>query len=1020
MGKAYLYSDFVAANGDTTNLADKTAEYNEVMRSPARITQFLVYKSNSDFVPGQDIDMVSLTFNVAPELTVKCLSDDLNIQVEEEAFGFLMRYNFLIPDYLSYNISFDIMLNGTTKTFDEILNLSTTSPITFTVSTISSTIKRVTITKIVTGGGIVATVKDETPETKTITVIRNNGVGVMLKNKDLTAKVSGNKYIITVPADYFEQGGVSIDIYAYYNASNYEPYLISVEGAIYGEGSEGKNIHCFITSITSQNCTVTFGVQPRASANNSDEGEITTDSIGESTWNDLSVVYGAYWEQNADTFVSRLTLYNNQSTGALEFPFYRDSDYRFFFADETTLETVYPSYVYIRTIDNGNELKTTNTERADNRYTKYNLTADDDGAVVWSNSPWSEAFHGKYLRMCFSGFPDGCIPVLLGAQAYYDKDNVHPDADSDELTGMYFDGNSIISVDITLDSDVMGQSLPYSSFSIVVNDERDMFNPMVRNNTSSTFVKYQDFDFYTLSRNADVEPETFYITKIGRAKLNDIQHSNTTATLSFIGLMEYYDNIFLSELELYWSNHFYLLNLKEYLELLFGSDIDPETLTRFENEAIITPFKEESKAEILRIIAEYYCGYVYENDNGKLAVMINGNNQFYMDKDSSGNSIPYEILLDLQRNNPDYTQTREVPDTYSIVCHKYQSSEDEIEITDKNGGHILIEIYQKNIGQSDFEYIGSEAAYGGNDENVYISNDSEWYQNFLQNENADYLKFRLRFDNSYDLSTIRVSSLFGESYFTHFDVYYGGASAYTSLRNVYDFANYSIKSNDSSNGLFTYCENYIDIQLRKGAVLKSVADINENDEPLTTNEDLVYGLVFFMLACTYSTYGKTVEDAQFSSIYADNISSVFSEPDITVDNPLLTKQSDVALFYRYYKNWYNNYIYEISTTDWLGNGALTISNKTLCGFTLRTTGTKTYNNYYAGVIQKKSIEYDGGYTEDLTLVSYPQKYYQQEMIINGVETDIDNPVKDNEYIYEEVALKMNSGFKFNMSENINV
>ena len=50
MGKAYNYNAFRAANGNTAGLADCTSEYNEVMRSPERETQFLIVKSNSNFV----------------------------------------------------------------------------------------------------------------------------------------------------------------------------------------------------------------------------------------------------------------------------------------------------------------------------------------------------------------------------------------------------------------------------------------------------------------------------------------------------------------------------------------------------------------------------------------------------------------------------------------------------------------------------------------------------------------------------------------------------------------------------------------------------------------------------------------------------------------------------------------------------------------------------------------------------------------------------------------------------------
>ena len=179
-------------------------------------------------------------------------------------------------------------------------------------------------------------------------------------------------------------------------------------------------------------------------------------------------------------------------------------------------------------------------------------------------------------------------------------------------------------------------------------------------------------------------------------------------------------------------------------------------------------------------------------------------------------------------------------------------------------------------------------------------------------------------------------------------------------------------------------------------------------------------MIFFIVLALNSISACPVEDSVLTLLFGDDISDLSYQPDVSVDNPLLTNRSDVVVYYNYYRNWYDNYIYEIVANDWLGNGAMSVTDKTLCGFTLREGRQKTYENYYTGIITKKSIEYDGGYSEDLTLISYPQKYYQQEMIAGGDYIEITSPIENGTYLYENIALTADDGFKFRMKNNINL
>lgn len=1119
MGKAYLYEAFKSAGGNTSGLADKTKEYNEVMRSPARETQFLIMKGNSDYVIPDLETNVRISIVVASENVSVTANKSYSKTVSTSQLGYVHTFDvpkgseteseFTISTadettqitsitVLAVTTDFYLVTGTATQKVIKIIKKPPTSDTLFFAATETveddtvyynvsiSAIQSVTVTSVqgysstqtTHDGKIITTFSvpesaaasatfdltlsssslfiDEITATGTNTITDiTNGKRIVFTNisRDVTADVvvkyntsytlqftfndypdgiaftaspytpvsttsTSKTYTITrkFMSDNAENG-IVFTIYEEDN-SNY-PVLTDVSGNY--SGKTDVNINTKVLTFTlkdiSANTTIAISLT-----------DMYYDPTGR-TWNKLDIATGNGWVETDEYPIfgtllqSRYIVRPGFYTYPIELPFYEGADYKFMFTVPDSgsfvgLTSVYPDKIRVKFTDE--RLSPTSPETSGSGYVEYPLIKDEtNGAVVWENSNISDQ-NVNYVRLCFSGFTGNVKPLVMQAEAYYDVDNPHPDSSYDDLTGIYFDGEDIIGVDITAEVNKFSRDLPYSSYSVVLNDEYDRFNPLGRNNLQRYFVKYQDFDFYTMSRNAD--NDIWYITKIGRAKLNDIKYSNMTATLSFIGLVEYYDQITLSDTELYFTNHFDAVKVSDYLRALFSNDIDSETLANFENETIITPFTTESKAEILRIIAERFCGYIHETEDGKLAIKRLGTDKFF--RENPVQTTPYKLSLDLQTNNPNYQQEHEIPSDYNVNLYTYSPDDNVTLLTDLQNPHIMIDVYaseDENAGISfdKYQFYGSAPYSSNSGDTPVIDNKNIWVQQLLDNDNVKWVKLRFKFDNSYAISTFAIENYFGQSYFDHYGIPYSDT---ISLYNLWQFGNDMFRNaSGTATGGVTFCENYIDVCAKKSGNTRRPDNYNQYIVVGTeTTEDLTIRLVFTAAVMLYQITARAVTSDTVTYISQAAGAGTSADSSYSIDNPLLTKVNDLTLFYRYYSNIYNNYRYTIDVTDWIGNAALSITDKTLVGFPLRANGNKSFENYYTGEIVKKQISYDGSYSEDLTLVTYPQKYYQREMKINGQDTEITNPIVNNVYTYSDIALKAGSGFEFSMESNINL
>ena len=1027
MGNAYKYSDFVSNNGHVEGLTPYNHAYNEVMKSPAREVQFLVIKANSDYVPPDYNEYISITITTTVDIDASVTA---SVYISKETYinNGTKAIVFQVPK--SFTSSFDITISCTnaSKGIDNDISYN---GIICSASSLSSTQTFLTVLEILSATPTITinTVNRQTPNYSLNIVYNKEQLNVTMSPKPSSVTIQntniGKSY--NIPPDVFLNGG-QLELQISVTSSGYEPYIESMSGQMtYTQRADGAYIFLTITAMSGD---VTLNIDRRSQSVDPPEPD-------EKTWNNISVSHGYGWEsvmddENILQYTGKVIARNK--VYALEFPFIDGADYRFQFLDMNSWNAppIYPTGVYVAAKDT--PIGENEKDNGSSGYTYYSLEADTTNECVVWGFPAGAQLRGRYLRMCFYNFvqPDpaenGAKPLLAAAQAYYAANSVSPDSSYDSLTGIYFDGEDIVSVNITTETDVLAKDLPYSEYTLVVNDPADRFNPLMRDNLQSDFDRYQDFDFYSMSRNADVVPEEWYITKIGRAKLDNIESSNMTATLSFIGLVEYYDHIYLNDEELLYSDHFKQIPVGLYLYYLFGSDIAQKTIDEFADDYITTPFYSESKSEILRTIAEYFCGYVHENEEGKLEIKKLNSEKIYTDQ--TGNTVhPFKLSLDYQTINPDYKQDHTVPDRYLVTLHQSLIDATSYYIWDSESSPVICEWYTKtnDIGA---EYV-LRGSYDrkGRDASGLLPVGNPWLRDLVADSKAKYVKLRLKFPSPFALSSFITKNTFDSSYSNYFGLNY---TDYIGAETIMKYANFMYtNANGVSYGGLAICENYIEIWRenaeptdagKQAARIRDIDDCNAfipvNEVPFYDNNGwgnylIVLDILAYVIALLVRAKVKNINET--TTVYKVGNTNERTQNEVELQNILVSDFGKLKNYFRYYRSNYENYRYEFNVNQWLGNAAIKISDKILCGFA-RNSGVKTFENYYTGIIRKKQIDYDGGYSEDVTLSSYPQKFYQQEVYHSSNYTyeEINNPVVNDTYTHPQIALKLGNGFKFSM------
>ena len=355
-------------------------------------------------------------------------------------------------------------------------------------------------------------------------------------------------------------------------------------------------------------------------------------------------------------------------------------------------------------------------------------------------------------------------------------------ASTSDADGGFFDGSVIVDGNVIQECDPTGETIPYNSYSFTIIDEDNSYSPLT-GEKFNRFKKYQEFEIYGVVKDyeglgmiAD-SSDGLYGTQIARCKFNGIEYNNGLATFNFIGTLEYYDNIQLSEDEKQkYCSHTRRTKVSDFLQGIFGSDVN---LDRFDNsknyfyqnmgdyylpiqldepmkvfsdaDKIVIPFEDETKTEIAKIIAQAFGMFIFEDNEGKIRFHTLG------DKFDSTSSEPFKLTLDQNFSNPTVTMDNEEVDSVDFTYHNYiLDGLEEIKFSS------VEKFYHIKDGSSSFDcrmndgYVLYSIASEEEQKNI------DQYQNYVQgsvldeiDEEIDFIKIRFNFGKKYSVNSLR-------------------------------------------------------------------------------------------------------------------------------------------------------------------------------------------------------------------------------------------------------------------------
>lgn len=137
-----------------------------------------------------------------------------------------------------------------------------------------------------------------------------------------------------------------------------------------------------------------------------------------------------------------------------------------------------------------------------------------------------------------------------------------------------FTKDDLMSVDITLETDITAQSIPYNSYACTIIDEVDAYNPLLINSKIHDFTSGQKFYFFNFEKSVesltdDLSLYSHEFCPVGVAYFRQAKQQGTAVDFDFIDIVEKYDKTPLSEAELELSSHFIKRNVKDYTRCSF-------------------------------------------------------------------------------------------------------------------------------------------------------------------------------------------------------------------------------------------------------------------------------------------------------------------------------------------------------------------------------------------------------------------------------------------------------------------
>ena len=733
----------------------------------------------------------------------------------------------------------------------------------------------------------------------------------------------------------------------------------------------------------------------------------------------------AYWFVNSDGHYEYSSSLNSL---LLTTAWWTCFDYKF--SSEYTIETEYDNIdkIYVYRSINAIEAKNIGSSPAG----KITLSADslkvDNGykipAKTIGTSADCKAF--KYVYFAFVRKNRSTeVPVIKDIK--YTLDDI---GTSGFATDEIFDSEKISDFQFIKECDPTSQNIVYSSLSFKVYDENNTFKLSKYNINSETSINTLSegfpYEVYSLSANAvnkkTLSNNDFFIVQIGKMFLNRISYDGNYSIFEFIGLIEKYDKIFLNSSEKRYSDYYYPVNTRSYLKILFGSDIDVSEIP--ESFSSITPFEDESKSEILRIIAEFLGAIVFEGSDGKIHFSMRNtpNNPITFE----GMTTPYKLTLDNCINFPSYEQL------YST----YDSANVQITKRIKNTSSKIFENVTFNMYVKLSEADSGEDWENDNDWKLVIkSNDSANY--YYDIDNVEYIAWSNSDNGSEDdIDIIHLLNSFGEIKYIKFDIefpdpatnvrYYCadlvkdviGVESYT----FDDFCDY-LYGNTIRKSLFikhwqrpndgdsiqdivkAYLsqkrfELYAKFPIERNAndpskytIHYAMADIfsyanfifgiaNSDFDVYITNppSQIDYGTILLdiFLSVWFSLSNSTAERITTATRnYFTKLAST-AQNTFEYSNPLVRDRPSAGLSATQSLLASNNSTIEVTIDDWRGNGLVELGDNILFEHSTGRDSKRKYSDYYCGIVKKNEYTFDGALSMNTTLTLGNSEFYDSE------------------------------------------
>lgn len=871
---------------------------------------------------------------------------------------------------------------------------------------------------------------DETVVEETYTVTFNNADNAIVyyKNVQLDASIVDN--ITKYTWNSIKSGTTVTFRIDLVDSDKYElAFIPSVKPTTYTATWNATTQEITIPNITSD-VTVTLSIR-----------EKTVESLEESAVfyaNNSKYTTSAYWTQTASGYkyseaLSGGLLLGTTTAWWICFEYHSNSDY--------LIETTYTNVSNIFVFRSASSL--TAKSVGSNPTGKITLNANvykvDNGYKIPASTIGKSSEY-KYIYFAFvRDVASSIIPVITDVKytELLETESVF------SASGNYT-SEQLSDFNMTMECDPLSQNIPYSEMSFKVYDEDNSFQLIdfdkeaTGDIANDKFMRGAPFEVYTMSADATKEKSLsdsdYYIVQIGKFYLNNITHDNDFATFSFIGIIEYYDNQYLSNAEKRLSKHYEPTLVKNYVAQLFGNNAYVEDIPA--HFRCLTPFENESKAEILRIICDYCNMFMYEGADGKIhfAKRTTPNNPIE-NTSSTGEVLPLQITLDNSSNFVSFEQQFARYDGANVEITK-RIKNNSVKLYDVSNFTLSVkntEISQTEDWTDDFGWRVCAKTVG--DKNYYYDVDGREYIDDEDNVNAfnildsygeiKYIKLSMDFPNPMTDFEFSASTLIQDTLpivgkdFEDFlllmnsrvlvapiDESIGNyVQYYLSEKRFEIYMKFPIEKDKSGNNIVHYFVGDIFNFHYFGVPSSTFQEYIENPNKEINYSDIIFAIWFNIAFCIDNSTAKEIITSSRNYSYrpvstANNI--------LDISNPLIYSYADAVYLSKINVNKNNSATIEATITDWDGNGLIELGNNILFEHStgrndIENNTKREYDKFYCGIVKKNEYNFDGALSMDTTLTLGNDVYYKS------------NNAKDKTMIFpdtEKAKFNVNGEIKF--------